>query len=124
MFGRRDPQGSLFNVPFWVQGLVAQDSFCTRMGRLWSQRKVLQHIVVALRSLGPQPVVVLGPKGYYILCKAGDAIRTRDHLLGRQELCQLSYARAQVGVRGLEPPTSASQTPRATRLRYTPPSQV
>ncbi len=27
-----------------------------------------------------------------------------------------------VGVRGLEPPTSASQTPRATRLRHTPPS--
>ncbi len=26
-----------------------------------------------------------------------------------------------VGVRGLEPPTSASQTPRATRLRHTPP---
>ena len=26
----------------------------------------------------------------------------------------------QVGVRGLEPPTSASQTPRATRLRHTP----
>lgn len=25
-----------------------------------------------------------------------------------------------VGVRGLEPPTSASQAPRATRLRYTP----
>jgi len=71
MFGRRDPQGRLFNVPFWAQGLVAQDSFCTRMGRLWSQRKVLQHIVVALRSLGPQPVVVLGPKGYYILCRSG-----------------------------------------------------
>ena len=26
-----------------------------------------------------------------------------------------------VGVRGLEPPTSASQTLRATRLRHTPP---
>ena len=51
--------------------------------------------------------------------RAGDAIRTRDNLLGRQELCQLSYART-VGVRGLEPPTSASQTLRATRLRYTP----
>ena len=55
--------------------------------------------------------------------RAGDAIRTRDNLLGRQELCQLSYARntQPVGVRGLEPPTSASQTPRATGLRHTPP---
>ena len=55
--------------------------------------------------------------------RAGDAIRTRDNLLGRQELCQLSYART-VGVRGLEPPTSASQTLRATRLRYTPATSV
>ena len=37
MLGRRDPQGSLFKVPFWAQGLVPQDSFYTRMGRLWSQ---------------------------------------------------------------------------------------
>ena len=29
-----------------------------------------------------------------------------------------------VGVRGLEPPTSASQTLRASRLRYTPPPKV
>jgi len=57
-----------------------------RPHRLWSQRKVLQHIVVALRSLEPQPVVVLGPKGYYILWRAGDAIRTRDNLLGRQSI--------------------------------------
>ena len=49
---------------------------------------------------------------------AGDGTRTRDNLLGRQALYQLSYPReeaapCQVGVRGLEPPTSASQTPRA-----------
>lgn len=50
-------------------------------------------------------------------------IRTRDSLLGRQGLCQLSYARLPckpVGVKGFEPSTSASQTPRAARLRYTP----
>ena len=54
--------------------------------------------------------------------RAGDGTRTRDNLLGRQTLYQLSYPRVpkRVGVRGLEPPTSASQTPRATRLRHTP----
>ena len=58
--------------------------------RLWSQRKVLQHIVVALRSLEPQPVVVLGPKGYYIFCNEPCATRTRDNLLKRQGLYRLS----------------------------------
>ncbi len=48
-------------------------------------------------------------------------IRTRDSLLGRQGLYQLSYARLlRVGVKGFEPSTSASQTPRASRLRHTP----
>jgi hypothetical protein len=52
---------------------------------------------------------------------AGDRIRTGDILLGRQTLYQLSYSRGiVVGVRGFEPPTSASQTPRAARLRHTP----
>ena len=52
---------------------------------------------------------------------AGDRTRTGDILLGRQTLYQLSYSRREpVGVRGFEPPTSASQTPRAARLRYTP----
>lgn len=37
MLGQCDPQGSLFRVPFWAQGLVPEDSFCTRMGRFWSQ---------------------------------------------------------------------------------------
>jgi len=37
MLGRRDPQGSLFKVPFWAQGLVPEDSFHARMGRFWSQ---------------------------------------------------------------------------------------
>ena len=53
-----------------------------------------------LVSLGSAPVRpgqaqcrALKNAGYYRLCKAGDAIRTRDNLLGRQELCQLSYAR-------------------------------
>ena len=45
---------------------------------------------------------------------AGDRTRTGDNLLGRQGLYQLSYSRVSVGVRGLEPPTSASQTPRAS----------
>src|SRR5690349_8536583 len=45
--------------------------------------------------------------------RAGDGTRTRDSLLGRQELYQLSYSR-RVGVRGLEPRTSWSQTRRAT----------
>ena len=53
--------------------------------------------------------------------RAGDGIRTRDSLLGRQALYQLSYTRARrqpwpaaVGARGLEPPTPASQTLCAT----------
>jgi len=37
MLGQCDPQGSLFRVPFWAQGLVPEDSFYTRMGRFWSQ---------------------------------------------------------------------------------------
>ena len=45
--------------------------------------------------------------------KAGDETRTRDILLGRQALYQLSYSRI-IGVRGLEPRTSWSQTRRAT----------
>ncbi len=54
-------------------------------------------------------------------------IRTRDSLLGRQGLCQLSYARLlckPVGAKGFEPSTSASQTPRAARLRHAPLSLV
>jgi len=37
MLGECNPQGSLFKVPFWAQGLVPKDSFYTRMGRFWSQ---------------------------------------------------------------------------------------
>jgi len=37
MLGRCNPQGSLFGIPFWAQGLVPEDSFYTRMGRFWSQ---------------------------------------------------------------------------------------
>ena len=33
---------------------------------------------------------------------------------------RLSYKRKVVGVEGFEPPTSCSQSRRATRLRYTP----
>ena len=38
----------------------------------------------------------------------------------RMGLTTGSNKRLRVGVRGLEPPTSASQTLRANRLRYTP----
>jgi hypothetical protein len=34
------------------------------------------------------------------LRKAGDGTRTRDSLLGRQELYQLSYSRKYIGLRG------------------------
>ena len=54
--------------------------------------------------------------------------RTRNHLLRRQVLYPLSYGHTKVrrgasllvGVRGFEPPTSCSQSRRATGLRYTP----
>ena len=49
--------------------------------------------------------------------RAGDGTRTRDSLLGRQELYQtelLPLDMLVVGVRGLEPRTSWSQTMRAT----------
>ena len=73
------------------------------------------------------------PRGVLHVVGAGDGTRTRDNLLGRQELCQLSYTRIQasaanarpravVGARGFEPPTPASQTLCATRLRYAPPT--
>src|SRR6266704_6030102 len=51
------------------------------------------------------------------LLGAGDGARTRDSLLGRQELYQtelLPLGMLVVGVRGLEPRTSWSQTMRAT----------
>ena len=45
-----------------------------------------------------------------------------------QEVYSMNYlgimSTSLVGVRGLEPPTSASQTLRATQLRYTPPTRV
>ena len=42
--------------------------------------------------------------------------------LGLEGRCsiQLSYKRRVVGVEGFEPPTSCSQSRRATKLRYTP----
>ena len=36
MLGRRNPQRSLFEVPFWAEGLIPKDSFHSRMGRFWS----------------------------------------------------------------------------------------
>jgi hypothetical protein len=42
--------------------------------------------------------------------------------LGLEGRCsiQMSYKRVVVGVEGFEPPTSCSQSRRATKLRYTP----
>lgn len=37
MIGKRDPQRTLFQIPFWAQGLVAMESFYARMGAFWSQ---------------------------------------------------------------------------------------
>lgn len=37
MLKRRDPQRSMFEIPFWAQGLIPEDSFHARMGRFWSQ---------------------------------------------------------------------------------------
>ena len=81
---------------------------------IWKQRSTLR------------PLETENLRKFREICGAGDGTRTRDILLGRQTLYQLSYSRTEwldqlgVGVRGLEPPTSASQTPRATRLRHTP----
>ena len=36
MIGKRDAQRTLFQVPFWADGLVDQDSFYTRMHGFWS----------------------------------------------------------------------------------------
>ena len=38
-----------------------------------------------------------------LLCGAGDGARTRDNLLGRQGLCQLSYSRKTVSILTLYP---------------------
>jgi len=35
MLGKRSSQHSLFQVPFWAQGLIGGDSFYARMGALW-----------------------------------------------------------------------------------------
>lgn len=37
MLGRRNRQRSLFEIPFWAQGLVPEESFYARMGQFWSQ---------------------------------------------------------------------------------------
>ena len=58
-----------------------------------------------------------------VVVGAGDGIRTRDILLGRQTLCQLSYPRVRrvrVGVDGFEPPTSWSQTKRSNQTELYP----
>ncbi len=50
---------------------------------------------------------------------AGDGIRTRDSLLGRQMRYHCATP-AQVGAVGFEPTASWSQTKRAAGLRYAP----
>lgn len=37
MLGTRNPQGSLFHLPFWAEGLVDADAFYARMGAFWSR---------------------------------------------------------------------------------------
>ena len=37
MLGQRNPQRSLFQVPFWADGVIDRDSFYARMGAFWSQ---------------------------------------------------------------------------------------
>ena len=37
MLGQRNPQRSLFQVPFWADGLIDRDSFYARMGAFWSR---------------------------------------------------------------------------------------
>ena len=36
MLGKRTPQTSLFQLPFWADGLVSPTSFYARMGEFWS----------------------------------------------------------------------------------------
>src|SRR6266571_1711416 len=69
------------------------------------------HCLVVTRRL------LTGQQGDDVNRRAGDGTRTRDSLLGRQELYQtelLPLGMLVVGVRGLEPRTSWSQTMRAT----------
>ncbi len=48
-------------------------------------------LIVNNDTLPGDPLISLGKRGYL---GAGDGARTRDNLLGRQELYQLSYSRA------------------------------
>ena len=48
----------------------------------------------------------------------------RQGLTGINKIKEENKANYLVGVRGLEPPTSASQTLRASRLRHTPSERV
>ncbi len=99
------------------------------VGDLVSNTKTVVSLCLHCSPLVSQPVKGIESDG--LDGKAGDGTRTRDSLLGRQELYRLSYSRAksigrftpslflgvratQVGVRGLEPRTSWSQTMRAT----------
>ena len=72
----------------------------------------LTILLVAEDRLGPQLPVI------YKLVNingAGDGGRTRNSLLGRQELCQLSYSRM-VEDTGLEPVTFCLQGRRSSHL--------
>ena len=54
----------------------------------------------------PQPRQVVAQ-----LCGAGDETRTRDNLLGRQGLYQLSYSRKTVSILALHPPLVKNGSP-------------
>ena len=55
----------------------------------------------------------------FLSFRGDNEIRTRDLLLARQALSQLSYT-PKVGLSGLEPPTSRLSGVRSNRLSYKP----
>ena len=57
--------------------------------------------------------------GFQKNLRGDNEIRTRDLLLARQALSQLSYT-PKVGLSGLEPPTSRLSGVRSNRLSYKP----
>ena len=78
----------------------------------------------------PQPVAVISSSVLSSLPNGDNEIRTRDPLLARQVLSQLSYtpvgslfflaACRLMGLSGLEPPTSRLSGVRSNRLSYKP----
>src|SRR6266581_2474567 len=107
-------------------GLRQDVAYSRRQGVASHRSRMSLHAFLPIRKPPPclpyrclvvprRPVIGLHRDGLYT--RAGDGTRTRDSLLGRQELYQtelLPLGMLVVGVRGLEPRTSRSQTMRAT----------